>query len=66
MLESLAWSKAEAGLVASANFLGYLLGALLTTRPIAARRQRQGLIAALLVSAATTIGMKPDAAAYRS
>jgi MFS family permease len=51
MLESLAWSKAEAGLVASSNFLGYLIGALLATRPITASRQRRGLIAALLVSA---------------
>jgi predicted MFS family arabinose efflux permease len=57
MLENLAWSKAEAGLVASSNFLGYLIGALLAARPIAASRQRRGLIAALLVSATTTLGM---------
>jgi predicted MFS family arabinose efflux permease len=57
MLESLAWSKAEAGLVASSNFLGYLIGALLAARPIAVGRQRRGLIAALLVSATTTLGM---------
>ena len=57
MLESLAWSKAEAGLVASSNFLGYLIGALLAARPIAASRLQRGLIAALLVSATTTLGM---------
>jgi predicted MFS family arabinose efflux permease len=57
MLESLAWSKSEAGLVASSNFLGYLIGALLAVRPIAASRQRRGLIVALLVSATTTLGM---------
>ena len=57
MLESLAWSKAEAGLVASSNFLGYLIGALLAVRPIAASSQRRGLIVALLVSATTTAGM---------
>src|ERR1700722_18105012 len=57
MLESLGWSKAEAGLVASANFLGYLVGALLAVRPIAASRQRRGLIVALLISATTTLCM---------
>ena len=57
MLESLGWSKAEAGLVASSNFLGYLIGALLAVRPIAASRQRPGLIVALLVSATTTLCM---------
>lgn len=57
MLDSLGWSKADAGLVASSNFLGYLIGALLAARPIAAQLQRRGLIIALLVSAATTLGM---------
>jgi predicted MFS family arabinose efflux permease len=57
MLESLGWSKAAAGLVASANFLGYLIGALLAVQPIAASFQRRALITALLVSAATTLGM---------
>jgi predicted MFS family arabinose efflux permease len=57
MLESLSWSKAAAGLVASSNFLGYLIGALLAVRPIAASVQRRGLIIALLVSATTTAGM---------
>ena len=36
MLESLGWSKSQAGLVASSNFLGYLIGALSAARPIAA------------------------------
>jgi predicted MFS family arabinose efflux permease len=57
MLESLGWSKADAGLVASSNFLGYLIGALLAVRPIAASRQRRGLMVALLVSATTTLFM---------
>jgi predicted MFS family arabinose efflux permease len=61
MLESLGWSKATAGLVASANFLGYLVGALLAVRPIAASVQRRALIVALLVSAATTLGMAVQA-----
>jgi predicted MFS family arabinose efflux permease len=57
LLESLSWSKAAAGLVASSNFLGYLIGALLAVRPMAASVQRRGLIIALLVSATTTAGM---------
>jgi predicted MFS family arabinose efflux permease len=57
MLESLSWSKAAAGLVASSNFLGYLIGALLAVRPIAASIQRRGLIIALLVSATTTLAI---------
>jgi len=57
MLESLGWTKAEAGLVASSNFLGYLTGALLAVRPIAASRQRPALIVALLVSATTILCM---------
>lgn len=57
MLESLGWGKTAAGLVASANFLGYLVGALLAVRPLAGSVQRRALIAALLVSAATTLGM---------
>jgi predicted MFS family arabinose efflux permease len=57
MLESLGWNKAAAGLVASSNFLGYLIGALLAARPIAVSFQRRGLITALLVSAMMTLGM---------
>ena len=60
MIESLGWSKSEAGLVASANFLGYLVGALLSARPIAPGRRRFWLIASLLVSVATTAGMAFD------
>jgi len=57
MLDSLDWSKAEAGLVASSNFLGYLIGALAAARQGLPGRQRVWLLAALLVSALTTAGM---------
>jgi predicted MFS family arabinose efflux permease len=57
MLEALGWSKAEAGLVASSNFLGYLVGALSATREVFFAQPRKWLLAALVVSAATTMGM---------
>jgi MFS family permease len=40
MFGALSWSKADAGLVASANFLGYFLGALLAGHSLVAARPR--------------------------
>lgn len=57
MLTALGWSKSDAGLVASANFLGYLVGALLAGRPWVAARPRYWLLTALAISAASTIAM---------
>jgi predicted MFS family arabinose efflux permease len=57
MLDALGWSKAEAGLVASANYLGYFVGALAAGRPFASARPRQWLLIALVVSALSTAGM---------
>jgi MFS family permease len=56
MLDALRWNKADAGLVASANFLGYLLGALLAGRSFVATTPRRWLLGALVVSAGTTFG----------
>src|ERR1700687_3967704 len=57
MLGALGWSKSDAGLVASANFLGYFVGALLAGHPFVAARQRSWLLAALAISAASTAAM---------
>lgn len=57
MVVALGWSKSQAGLVASANFLGYLVGALLTTAATVSAQPRQWLVVMLAVSGVTTIGM---------
>jgi predicted MFS family arabinose efflux permease len=57
MLDVLGWSKAEAGLVASANFLGYFVGALAAGRPFVSAQRRHWLLTALVISAVTTAGM---------
>jgi predicted MFS family arabinose efflux permease len=57
MLGALGWSKSDAGLVASANLLGYFIGALLAGRPFAVARPRAWLLAALAISAVSTAAM---------
>jgi predicted MFS family arabinose efflux permease len=57
MLDALGWTKVDAGLIASANFLGYLIGALLAAGKIFSANPRRWLLAALLVSAVTTAAM---------
>ena len=53
MVQALGWTRFTAGLVASANFAGYLVGALLAAGPLPGAR-KLWLIGALLASAATT------------
>lgn len=60
MLEESSLGLSAAGLVASANFLGYLIGALLATRAFFARRRTGWLRAGLALSALTTAAMALD------
>jgi predicted MFS family arabinose efflux permease len=61
MAEGLHLTKGEAGLIASANFVGYLAGALAAASPHLIGRPRAWLLAALATSAATTGAMaRPD------
>ena len=57
MLAALGLSKATAGLIASANFAGYLVGALGAAWATPPGSRRVWLLGALLLSAATTFGM---------
>jgi predicted MFS family arabinose efflux permease len=57
MVAALGLSRAAAGLLASANFLGYLIGALAAATPRLPFSRQLWLIAALLLSAVTTGAM---------
>ncbi len=57
MVGALGLSQAAAGLIASANFLGYLLGALLAAWPNLPGPRRGWLLGSLAVSGVTTTGM---------
>lgn len=57
MVEALGLTASQAGLIASANYLGYLLGALYAARPGLAGSRRTWLLAALATSATCTAGM---------
>ncbi|MCX8996639.1 MFS transporter [Rhizobiaceae bacterium BDR2-2] len=51
MMASLGLSPADAGLIAAANFAGYLIGALLAAQSWAAGRERSAALAGLLATA---------------
>lgn len=57
MTAALGLGNAEAGLIASANFVGYLVGALVAASPRLGGSRRAWLLGSLLVSALTTAGM---------
>jgi predicted MFS family arabinose efflux permease len=57
MVEDLGMTKGAAGLLASANFLGYLAGALLAATPTLPGSRRRWLVVALTVSSLTTGAM---------
>jgi len=57
MVQAVGLTGSQAGLIASANFLGYLLGALFAARRDLPGPRRRWLLGALAVSAACTAGM---------
>jgi predicted MFS family arabinose efflux permease len=57
MVEALGMTKGAAGLLASANFAGYLAGALLAATPTMPGSRRSWLLLALIVSSLTTSAM---------
>jgi predicted MFS family arabinose efflux permease len=57
MVEDLGMTQGAAGLLASANFAGYLAGALLAATPAVSGSRRRWLLAGLIVSALTTGAM---------
>jgi predicted MFS family arabinose efflux permease len=57
MVEDLGMTKGGAGLLASANFLGYLAGALLAAMPTVPGSRRTWLLLALVISSLTTGAM---------
>ncbi len=66
MLEDLGLTNGQAGLIASANFAGYLAGALLAAAPILPGSRRAWLLGALATSALTTawMGLASSMAAF--
>ncbi len=57
MVDALGLTRSEAGIIASANFLGYLLGALIAAWPGLPGSRRGWLLAAVAVSGLTTAAM---------
>ena len=54
MIDDLGLTKGQAGFIGSANFAGYLVGALLATAPILPGSRRTWMLGALAASAVTT------------
>ncbi len=57
MVEALGLTKSQAGLIASANFTGYLAGALLAATPVLGGSRRAWLVGSVAASGLTTAAM---------
>ena len=57
MVQEIGLSASQAGVIASSNFLGYMLGAIIAATSILKGSRRMWLLAALIISAVTTILM---------
>ena len=64
MVEALSLTKSEAGLIAAANYLGYLLGALAGATGVLGGNRRSWMLWGVAVSAATTAGMAVTESTY--
>jgi predicted MFS family arabinose efflux permease len=64
MTEALSLTKGEAGLIAAANYLGYLLGALAGATGVVAGNRRSWMLWGVAVSAATTAAMALTVSPY--
>ena len=66
MVDGIGLTKAEAGVIASANFFGYLVGALAAASPVLRGSRRAWFLASLAVSALTTglMGFASSMAAF--
>jgi len=64
MVDALSLTKSEAGLIAAANYLGYLLGALAGATGLVGGNRRQWMLWGIAVSAATTAAMAATTSPY--
>src|SRR5882724_3151205 len=64
MVAALHLTASQAGLIASANFAGYLIGALVAAASFFAPRRRGWMLTALLVSALTTGAMAATSSVF--
>lgn len=64
MVDALSLTKSEAGLIAAANYLGYLLGALAGATGLVGGNRRRWMLWGMAVSAATTAAMAATTSPY--
>jgi predicted MFS family arabinose efflux permease len=64
MTDALSLTKSDAGLIAAANYLGYLVGALAGATGIVAGNRRHWMLWGIAISAATTAAMAVTGSAY--